>query len=69
MTEKPYLVVRIRLSMYDMMTMPYPTQDAVLSWIGEHGIDVTREFSWTDEPDSLHRVFTQTHTRELHDGH
>lgn len=64
MPEQLYLMVRVRMSMYDMMTLPYPAQDAVLCWLMRHGIDVTKEFSYMDEPGGFYRVFTQRHTKE-----
>lgn len=67
MSELPYLVVTVRLSLYDTMTLPLPAQDAILMYLNEHGIDTTREFSWMDEPGSLQRVYRQTHYSESHD--
>lgn len=68
MTLQPYLFVKVRLSLYDMMMLPVPTHEAILSWLSEHGIDVTREFSWMDDPGSLQRVYTQRHYKEAMHG-
>ena len=63
MVNDAYLVVTVRMSMYDMVILPAPTQEAVLDWLQRHGIDVAKEFSWEDEPTSCYRVYTQTHRR------
>ena len=57
-------VVTVRMPMYEMVTLPAPTQNAILEWLQRHGIDVTQEFSWEDEPMGCYRVYTQIQRKE-----
>lgn len=69
MKENTYLVVRLRLSLYDMVTMPHPIEESVRAWLTNHGIDLTQPFSVKDAEDSLHRIYEQRHMRkDRHDA-
>ena len=54
--EQPYLVVTVTLSLYDYVRLDLQTAQHLLHYLADHGIDLSREITWWNDPASLHRV-------------
>ena len=61
--EQPYLVVTVRLSLFDYIRLDLKTAQHLQDYLTNHGIDFSKEITWWDEPGSLHRVYRQIHPR------
>ena len=61
--EQPYLVVTVTVSLFDYVQLDLQTEQHLQDYLTAHGINLSREITWWDDPASLHRVYRQVHLR------